>query len=161
MQEPLKQLISDLHVAFFKPNGFKKLRHRFRRDLEEIMQEVQFESSSWNSTGAPIRFYVNISVGFADVLMKSGKAELTGTGRISHLVPGAPEQFDLAAINSKDIYADLLALLPCALSELPKHYQIVRSRAQEGWYTPIPLPASWSVARNDTSTTADTQRTPD
>lgn len=60
MQEALKRLIFELHTAYFKPNGFKKARQRFRRDVEMVMQEVGFQSSSWNSAGKPIRFYVNI-----------------------------------------------------------------------------------------------------
>jgi hypothetical protein len=143
MQEPLKCLIAALHAAYFKPNGFKKERQRFRRDVDTIMQEVEFQSSSWNSSGGPVTFYVNLSVGFTDIPMRDGKTALTGTGRIDGFVPDAPKQFDLTSINYESILSELLTFLPQALSELPKHYEDVRSRARAGWHTPIPLPDTW------------------
>jgi len=143
MQESLKRLIAELHTAYFKPNGFMKDRQRFRRDVDVVMQEVEFQSSSWNSSGGPVTFYVNISVGFADIPLRDGKAALTGTGRIDGLVLDAPKQFDLIYINYDSIRSELLTALPQALSELPKHYEDVRSRARSGWHTPIPLPDTW------------------
>lgn len=143
MQESLKSLIAELHTAYFKPNGFKKERQRFRRDVDTVMQEVEFQSSSWNSSGGPVTFYVNLSVGFADILMKDGKPALTGSGRIRGLVPDAPAQYDLTPTNYESIRSELLVFLPQALSELPKHYEDVRSRARAGWHTPIPLPDTW------------------
>jgi hypothetical protein len=143
MQESLKRLIAELHVAYFKPNGFKKERQRFRRDIDMVMQEVAFQSSSWNSSDGPLTFYVNFSIGFADILMKDGKPALTGSGRIQGLAAAAPAQFDLTSTNYESIRMDLLALIPQALSELPKHYEDVRSRAKAGWHTPIPLPENW------------------
>lgn len=143
MQEPLKRLIAELHTAYFKPNGFKKERHRFRRDVDTVMQEVEFQSSSWNSSGEPVTFYVNIKIGFADIPMSDGKPTLTGTGRIDGLVSDAPTQFDLTSVNYESMRSKLLAFIPQALSELPKHYEDVRSRARAGWHTPIPLPETW------------------
>ena len=143
MQESLKFLIAELHTAYFKPNGFKKHRQRFRRDVETVMQEVEFQSCSWNSSGGPITFYVNISVGFADIRFRNGNPALTGSGRIRQLVPDAPAQYDLTATSYHTILSDLLAFIPQALLELPKHYEDVRSRALAGWYTPIPLPDTW------------------
>ncbi|MBK8812722.1 MAG: DUF4304 domain-containing protein [Acidobacteria bacterium] len=143
MQESLKRLIAELHAAYFKPNGFKKERQRFRRDVDVVMQEVEFQSSSWNSSGGPVTFFVNISVGFADIPMKDGKTALTGSGRVGSLVPGAPAQFDLTSVSYESIRGELLVFIPQALSELPKHYEDVRGRAREGWHTPIPLPDTW------------------
>jgi hypothetical protein len=143
MQVSLKRLIAELHTAYFKPNGFKKERQRFRRDVDAVMQEVEFQSSAWNSSDRPVTFYVNISVWFADIPMKDGKPALTGSGRICGLVSDAPAQFDLTTTNYESIRSDLLAFLPQALSELPKHYEDVRSRAKAGWITPIPLPDTW------------------
>jgi len=94
MQQLLKRLIAELHATYFKSHGFKKERQRFRREVDTVMQEVEFESSQWNSSDAPITFYVNISVGFADIPMKHGKPALTGNGRIGGLVSVAPAQFD-------------------------------------------------------------------
>lgn len=143
MQESLKRLISELHTAYFKPNGFKKVRQRFRRDLDSAIQEVEFQSSSWNSTGEPVTFYVNISVGFADIPMKDGKPALTGSGRIEGFASDAPAQFDLTPTNYQRVRSALLEFIPQALSELPKHYEDVRTRAKAGLHTPIPLPETW------------------
>jgi hypothetical protein len=143
VQEPLKRLVAELHTAYFKPNGFTKDRGRFRRNVATAMQEVTFQSSQWNAPDGPITFYVNVSVGFSDIPMKDGKPALTGAGRIGDLVSEAPAQFDLTPTSYESIRSDLLTFLPQALSELPKHYKDVRSRAQAGWHTPIPLPETW------------------
>jgi hypothetical protein len=143
MQEILKSLLADLHADYFKPNGFKKERHRFQRTVDSVMQEVEFQSSQWNSEGSPITFYVNISVGFTDIPMQDGKPALTGTGRIGGIVSDAPSQFDITLLNYDSVRNELLAFLPQALSELPKHYDDIRNRAKAGWHTPIPLPDTW------------------
>ncbi len=143
MQDLLKRLLSDLHTAYFQACGFKKQRQRFRRDVDNVMQEVDFQSSSWNSMGEPIRFYVNIRVGFADIPMTDGKPELTGTSRLPGLVLNAPAHYDLTPTEYDRIRSELLAFLPQALAELPKHYEDVRTRARAGGHTPIPLPSTW------------------
>ena len=143
MQEPLKRLIAGLHAAYFKPQGFRKDRQRFRRDVDTVLQEVEFQSSSWNSTDGPVTFYVNISVGFTDIPMGDDKTSLYGRGRIEGFVPNAPPQFDLTDINYESIRSALLTYLPQALLELPKHYEDVRNRARAGLHTPIPLPDTW------------------
>lgn len=143
MQPLIKSLIAELHAAYFKPNGFKKERQRFRRLVDTAMLEIEFQCSQWNSSGGPITFYVNVSVGFTDIPMEDGKPAMTGSGRLDGLVPGAPAQFDLTPTNHNDTLSQLLSLLPQALSELPKHYDDVRNRAKAGWHTPIPLPETW------------------
>jgi hypothetical protein len=144
MQELLKSMLTELHAAYFKPNGFTKERQRFRREVDTVMQQVEFQSSQWNSSDGPVRFYVNISVGFSDIPMKDGKPALPGRGRIRGLASNAPAQFYLTSTNYGSIRSQLLALFPQALSELPKHYEDVRSRAKAGWHTPIPLPDTWA-----------------
>ena len=143
MHPLLKSLITELHTAFFKPNGFKKERQRFRRVIDTAMQEVEFQSSQWNSSDGPTRFYVNVSVGFTDIPMKDGKPAMTGNGRLGGLVSGAPPQIDLTPANYDNTRSQLLSHLPQALSELPKHYDDIRNRAKAGWITPIPLPETW------------------
>jgi hypothetical protein len=145
MKPSLKSLLAELHTAYFKPNGFKKERQRFRRDLDSVMQVVEFQSSAWNAADGPVTFYVNFLLGFADIPIKDGKPELTGSGRIQGLVPQAPAQFDLTHKKYESIRQDLLVYIPLALVELPKHYEDVRSRAQTGLYTPIPLPKTWQA----------------
>jgi hypothetical protein len=124
MQPLIKSLITDLHAAYFKPNGFKKERQRFHRVIDTAMQEVEFQSSQWNSSDGPITFYVNVSVGFTDIPMKDGKPAMTGKGRLGGLASGAPAQFDLTLANCDDTRSQLLSLLPQALIELPKHYDM-------------------------------------
>ena len=143
MHNLLKRLLTELHAGYFKPNGFSKERQRFRRTVDEVMQEVDFQSSQWNSSPAPTRFYVDISIGFADIPMRDGESALTGTGRIAGLAAGAPSEFDLTMDSYDAIKEQILVLLPRALSTLPQHYDDVRSRARVGLHTPIPLPESW------------------
>lgn len=143
MHDLLKCLLTELHAGYFKPNGFSKERQRFRRTVDEVMQEVNFQSSQWNSAPGPTRFYVNISIGFQDIPMRDGKAVATGTGRLAGLAEGAPSEFDLNVDSYEVIKEQLLMLLPLALSTLPQHYDDVRSRAKIGLHTPIPLPESW------------------
>jgi hypothetical protein len=143
MQEILKSLLADLHTDYFKPNGFKKERQRFRRIVELVIHEVDFQSSQWNSEGSPITFYVNISVGFTDIPMQDGKPAMKGTGRIGRIVSNAPSQFDITFLNYNSVRNELLVFLPQVFSELPKYYDEIRSRAKAGWHTPIPLPDTW------------------
>jgi hypothetical protein len=145
MQAILKNLLSELHTLYFKPNGFTKKRHRFSRQVDSVMQEIEFQSSQWNSAGEPVGFYVNIHCGFADILMRDGKPALTGTGRIEGLAPGAHAMFDLTRPNFAAIRDQLIPLLATAMRELPEHYEDIRTRAQQGWHTPVPLPATWRV----------------
>lgn len=143
MQQLLKSLIAELHDAYFKPNGFKKERQRFRRVIDVAMQEVEFQSSQWNCSDGPITFYVNVLLGFFDIPMNDGKLAMTGWGRLPGLASAAPPQFDLTPANYDEIRRQLIILLPLALAELPRHYSDVRNRASVGLHTPIPLPDSW------------------
>jgi hypothetical protein len=143
MQPLLKGLLSDLHAGFFKPNGFAKKRQRFQRDVDAVMQEVDFQSSQWNSRTDPIRFYVNVSVGFADIPVKDDKPALTGRARIPGLVPGAPPHYDLTPDSYAEIRDSLLKAIPSALAALPQHYEDVRACALRGSHCVIPIPESW------------------
>ena len=143
MQGLLKDLLTELHSRYFKPNGFKKTRHRFSREVDGVMQEVEFQSSQWNMKGDAITFYVNIHIGFVDIPMAKGRPALTGMARIGGLVPGIPAQYDLTMTNITTIRDELIDCLPRAMSELPRHYEDVRERAMKGWHTPIPLPETW------------------
>jgi hypothetical protein len=145
MRETLKHLLTELHTGYFKPNGFTKKRQHFCRDVDTVMQDVEFQASQWNSSDDLVTFYVNISVGFSDIPMKDGSSALTGTGRIDGLASSAPAQFDLTPASYDSIRSQLLELIPQALSELPRHYDDVRSRAKAGRHTPIPLPDSWKA----------------
>ena len=97
MQGLLKRHMSELHSAYFKPNGFKKEPHRFRRNVNTAVQEVEFQSSQWNSTGEPVTFYVNILVGFTDIPINDDKPALAGRGRIAGLVSDANPSSELGS----------------------------------------------------------------
>jgi Domain of unknown function (DUF4304) len=143
MSPLLKGLLSELHQLYFKPNGFSKKRQRFQRDIDIVMQEVEFQSSQWNSATDPTRFYVNVSVGFADIDMRDGKPALTGTTRVHALVPSEPPHYDLTAENYADLRDELLQSIPRALAVLPEHYEDVRTYALRGSHCVIPIPSSW------------------
>jgi hypothetical protein len=143
MQELIKNLLTELHDLYFKPNGFTKKRNRFYRKVDTVMHEVEFQSSQWNTKGDPITFYINIRIGFTDIPMKDGKPALTGMGRIDGFVPETPAQYDLTLTNYNSIRDELLKSLPKAMIQLPKHYDDVRKRARNGLHTPIPLPETW------------------
>ena len=143
MQPLLKSLLSELHAGYFKPNGFSKKRQRFRRDIKGVVQEIDFQSSQWNSANRPISFYVNILIGFSDIPMKEDKPLLSGQARISGLVPGAPPHYDLTPESYSDVRGELLRAIPSALEALPLHYEDVRAYALRGSRCIIPIPDSW------------------
>jgi hypothetical protein len=143
MQPILRLLLSELHESYFKPSGFSKGKQRFRRDVGPAMQEVYFQSSQWNSQSDPIRFYVEISVGFADIPIEDGKPALTGSARLPGLVPEAPPHHDLTRENHSKLRDELLDWIPRALALLPDHYEDVRSHALRGSHCVLPVPASW------------------
>ena len=145
MQQSLNDLLSALHECYFKPNGFKKVRHHFTREVDGVMQDVEFQSSQWNTRGHPITFYVNIRIGFADILTQAGKTALTGMARIRGLVPETPAQYDLTTMNIDSIRDELINSLPIAMDALPRHYKDVRRLAMKGLHTPIPLPGTWKA----------------
>ncbi len=139
----LKNLLADLHSAYFKPNRFGKSRQRFQRTHNNVIEEVEFQSSRWNAQGDPLRFYVNISVGFRDIPMTDGKPALTGKARLPGLAPGAPTHYDITPQNYDSVFAQLVQLLPVALNTLPKHYNDVREFALRGSHCVLPVPDSW------------------
>lgn len=137
MQLLLKKLLTELHILYFKPNGFKKKAQRFNREKDKVMQGVDFQSSSWNSKGGAITFYVNIKIGFIDIPMKNGLPEMTGAARIDGLCSDCPPQFDLCDENFITIRDLLLNSLPIAMREVTKHYEVVRQGAVKGSHTHI------------------------
>lgn len=145
MQDLLKSLLAELHSQYFKQNGFKKLRNRFCRELEGVVQEVEVQSSQWNIKGEAITFYVNISVRFKDIPKINDVQEWHGSARIEWLAPGMPAQYDLSPTNYSNVRDELISCLPKAFEALPLHYEDVRQRALRGLMTPIPLPDSWRV----------------
>ena len=130
VQELLGALLDELHALYFKPDGFKKQRQRFNRRLDNVIQEVGFQSSQWNATGQPITFYVNVCCGFTDLPLRGGKTVLSVKGRLDGLAAGAPAEFHLVPASYAAIRAQLLHHLPIAISVLPHHYEVIRTRAR-------------------------------
>ena len=136
MQGILKRLVTELHEACFKPNGFKKTGGRFLRTDGLARQKLMFSSSRWNSANGPVQFSIYIWLEFTDITHDDGSpfAGSPLSTYIAHLyalVPEAPPFFDLTAANYESIRSQLLVMLPRALLEWPKHYEPVRSRLKK------------------------------
>jgi hypothetical protein len=126
MQEPLKRLTAELHDAYFKPNGFKKERARFRRTVDIAVQEIFFHSSRWNSSDSPVSFSIYVYLGFTDIPGKDGRQSFASMGHIAGLVPSRPPLFPLTSFNYESTKKQILEWLPQAVAEWPKHYEDVR-----------------------------------
>ncbi len=136
MQDILKRMVTELHKACFKPNGFKKTGGRFLRTDGVARQKLQFSSSRWNSADGPVQFSIYIWLEFTDITHEEGSpySGLPLSTYIAHLyalVPEAPPLFDLTADNYESIKSQLLVILPRALLEWPKHYEPIRSRLKK------------------------------
>jgi hypothetical protein len=133
MQDILKRMVTELHGACFKPNGFKKTGGSFLRLDGMARQTLKFSSSRWNAANGPVQFSIYIWLAFTDITHDDGSpfAGSPLSTYISHLyalVPETPPYYELTADNYESIKSQLLAILPRALLEWPKHYEIVRSR---------------------------------
>jgi hypothetical protein len=137
MQDILKRMVTELHEACFKPNGFKKTGGRFRRTDGVARQELQFSSSRWNSANSPVQFSIYIWLEFTDINYDDGSPFAgsplsTYIAHLGALAPDAPPFFELTAANYESIKSQLLVLLPRAFLEWPTHYELVRSRLIKG-----------------------------
>jgi len=128
MQDPLKRLIAELHSSFFKPNGFKKERARFRRTVDTAVQEILFHSSRWNSADSPIPFSIYVYLGFTDIPSNDGRQSFASFGHIAGLIPGSPPLFPLTPYNYEATKKQILEWLPQAVAEWPKYYEDVREQ---------------------------------
>ena len=136
MQDILKRLVTELHGACFKPNGFKKTGGSFLRTDGVARQTLKFSSSRWNSANSPVQFSIYIWLEFTDITYDagspfSGSPLSTYIAHLGALVPEAPPFFELTAANYESIKSQLLVLLPRAFLEWPKHYENVRSRLRK------------------------------
>ncbi|MEO5916601.1 MAG: DUF4304 domain-containing protein [Luteolibacter sp.] len=144
MQHLLKLLLIDLHTGYFKVNGFKKVRNKFLRELDGVIQEVEFQSSRWNTKGEAAVFYVNVGITFTDIATAEGtRGGRHGDGRMPGLIPGLPPQYELIETNLGVVRDELIANFPMLLEVIPSHYEDVRQLALKGFQTMIPMPDSW------------------
>jgi hypothetical protein len=136
MQDILKRLVTELHEACFKPNGFKKTGGSFLRMDGVARQKLKFSSSRWNSANSPVEFSIYIWLAFTDITHDesspySGLPLSTYITHLYALVPETPPFFKLTADNYESIKNQILVILPRALLEWPKHYEPVRSRLKK------------------------------
>jgi hypothetical protein len=136
LQDILKRLVTELHGACFKPNGFKKTGGSFIRTDGVARQTLKFSSSRWNSTNSPVQFSIYIWLAFTDIAHDDGSpfAGSPLSTYIAHLgaiAPEAPPFFELTATNYESIKSQLLEILPRAFVEWPKHYEPIRSRLKK------------------------------
>ena len=137
MQDILKRMVTELHGACFKPNGFKKTGGSFLRTDGVARQKLKFSSSRWNSANSPVQFSICIWLEFTDITYDvgspfAGSPLSTYIAHLGALAPDAPPFFELTAANYESIKSQLLVLLPRAFLEWPKHYELVRSRLRKG-----------------------------
>jgi hypothetical protein len=137
MQDILKRMVTELHKACFKPNGFKKTGGSFLRTDGVARQKLMFSSSRWNSANGPVSFSIYIWLEFTDITYDDGStySGLPLSTYIAHLgalVPEAPPFFDLTGANYESIRSQLLVMLPRAFLGWPKHYEQVRSQLKKG-----------------------------
>jgi hypothetical protein len=137
MQDILKRMVTELHKASFKPNGFKKTGGRFLRTDGVARQTLMFSSSRWNSANGPVQFSIHIWLEFTDIPHDvgspfSGLPLSTYIAHLGALVPEAPPFFELTAANYESIKSQLLVILPRAFLEWPKHYEPIRNQLRKG-----------------------------
>jgi hypothetical protein len=137
MQDILKRMVTELHKACFKPNGFKKSGGNFLRTEGVARQKLMFHSSRWNSANSPVQFSIYIWLEFTDITYDDGSPFAgsplsTYSAHLGALVPDAPPFFELTAANYENIKGQLLVMLPRAILEWPKHYERVRSQLRKG-----------------------------
>lgn len=138
------QFCSYLHVRHMKALGFKKRGRSYCRDREGYTECVSIQGSSWNSGEEPWHFYVNISVAFVDVPFKPDSGlKYHADGRLERLALTAPPAYDLMANNFEQLADELVVNIKHACEVIPKALSAIRTRALEGFYSPLPVPESW------------------
>ncbi len=105
----VEQFFSDLHRQYLKPAGYRKVRHNFSRAMDGYTEHFGFQGSAWNDAAGAWRFYINVGVDFPD---SSNRLPV----RIEHVVPGAPQHFDLPEPDH-DAFARTIAELLASASE--------------------------------------------
>ncbi|NBB76174.1 MAG: DUF4304 domain-containing protein [Bacteroidetes bacterium] len=158
MKKEIKEFFSELHADFFKPRGFRKINHRFRREKERTIEIVDFQGSAWNQSSGDWTFYINLGLGIKEYIPFRAELhfkEAHGMGRIADLVPAAPQEFSLSRENRNSLKEKIMEMLDLAIVELPKHEKDVHRMAMAGSMSPIPLPDTW---RNEINVQQDAAR---
>lgn len=140
-----KTLASELHRAALKPRGFKKSGNTFTLERDDYVEMLQIQGSNWNSGAEPWTFYVNVLVRFKNLANSYASTgyEYDADGRIDKIVPDAPPRFEVTEQNLAELAMVLAGLSAQASLLLPELLGPVRERASRGFYSPIPVPASW------------------
>ena len=118
-----------LHREHLKPRGYTKVRRTFSRDMQAYIERVQFQGSSWNDANSPWRFYINFGLQFRELQERSPARDFPQTHcwtRIEHLVPDAPQEYDLSEGDSPCLLQQLPAYIELASHRVAKHIHDIR-----------------------------------
>lgn len=141
-----KAFASELHRAALKERGFRKSGNTFSIERNDYVEMLQIQGSSWNSGEEPWVFYINLAVCFKGIANSASARGIKydADARIRSIVPDAPHQFELTAVELANMVASVAALSEEASRRLPPLLEPARARAARGLYTPLPLPDTWS-----------------
>ncbi|WP_172205390.1 DUF4304 domain-containing protein [Niveibacterium sp. COAC-50] len=125
-----------------KAMGFKKQGRNFTRKSEGYTERVSVQGSSWNSGDEPWHFYINVAVAIDGVPLRE-TSKFHADGRLERLAPSAPAAYDLTAANLESLAIEISGYVMEACCRIPDALHDVRTRALQGWYSPLPVPDTW------------------
>lgn len=142
------RLTAELHQKYLKARGFRKHGATFVREKENYLELYNVQGSPWNSGTEPWQFYLNVGARFADLAPIQG-AKLTpayahAEGRSDSILPGTPPTFELTERSISEVAAQLEQIISAVSEALPSIIPAARTRAALGFYSPLPVPKSWS-----------------
>lgn len=127
------KFFSELHRHHLRAKGYRKERRVFSRDHAEFTERVQFQGSSWNSSGSPWVFYVNVGVQFRDLPRRRPDRDLPHShcwARIESIVPDAPQEFEFGSDDER-LAGKLVHLLDLAHAEVSRRLSDLRERYEK------------------------------
>lgn len=143
------RVTSELHAAFLKPHGFRKVGATFSRDRANYVELYNIQGSPWNFRDRPWEFYLNVGVRFPGIALV-GNAKVTPTsehagGRSNSIVAGSPPSFEVIESTVEVVTPVLWGIIDAASAALPGLLGPVLLRAQSGLWSPLPLPSTWAT----------------
>jgi len=137
MQTIVKTLINELDRSKLQPQGFRKIRHRFYRNKETYIEYFDIQGSSWNSSNAPWRFYLNTAIDFIDI-PKGNSVQFQAEGRIEWIVKGTKPHFELSTETYESLLIEVPLLIERASVLIPDLLPAVRQRVEKGLDSTLP-----------------------
>ena len=129
MRDSVTEFFSSLQREHLKVRGYKKVRHTFSRNMGGYTERIQVQGSSWNDSDSPWRFYINFGVEFPDLPPRSPCRDFPATHcwtRIEHIVPDAPNQYDLPDTRTAEFAGELAGYLDCASRQVARQIRQIR-----------------------------------